>query len=246
MKKGDLCVRLSDVSLSFGRRRALSDVSLSLHRGEIVTVIGPNGAGKTTLLRIVLGLEKADSGTVFVKPGLRIGYLPQRLRIDDTLPLTVRRFLALQPRVASGVAAALAQTGASHTIDLPVQRLSGGEMQRVLLARAILRQPDLLVLDEPVQGVDVAGQAEIFALIRRLRDRYGCAVLLVSHDLHLVMAATDRVVCLDHHVCCSGTPESVTQHPEYRSLFGTAFDGIVPYTHHHDHRHDHGHEHTEA
>ena len=243
MKKGDLCVRLSDVSLSFGRRRALSDVSLSLHRGEIVTVIGPNGAGKTTLLRIVLGLEKADSGTVFVKPGLRIGYLPQRLRIDDTLPLTVRRFLTLRPRVASGVAAALAQTGASHTIDLPVQRLSGGEMQRVLLARALLREPDLLVLDEPVQGVDVAGQAEIFALIRRIRDERQTAVLLVSHDLHLVMAATDEVVCLNHHVCCSGHPATVARDPAYRALFGDDAAAFAFYAHKHDHAHDHGAEH---
>jgi len=240
MKKGDLCVRLSDVSLSFGRRRALSDVSLSLHRGEIVTVIGPNGAGKTTLLRIVLGLEKADSGTVFVKPGLRIGYLPQRLRIDDTLPLTVRRFLTLRPRVASGVAAALAQTGASHAIDLPVQRLSGGEMQRVLLARALLREPDLLVLDEPVQGVDVAGQAEIFALIRRIRDERQTAVLLVSHDLHLVMAATDEVVCLNHHVCCSGHPATVARDPAYRALFGDDAAAFALYAHKHDHAHDHG------
>jgi zinc transport system ATP-binding protein len=242
-----LYVELRDVDVRFGQRAALDGVSLSLHAGEIVTIIGPNGAGKTTLLRTVLGLQAATHGSLFRKTGLRIGYVPQRVMIDDTLPLTVRRFLALTRTTRAAVAAALDDVGAAHAIDLPVQTLSGGEMQRVLLARALLRQPDLLVLDEPVQGVDVAGQAEIFALIRRIRDRHGCAVLLVSHDLHLVMAATDRVVCLDHHVCCSGTPESVTQHPEYRTLFGAAFDGIVPYTHHHEHHHHHGgHDHPDT
>jgi zinc transport system ATP-binding protein len=231
-------VELAGVGVAFGRRVALEDVALTLHQGEIVTLIGPNGAGKTTLLRIVLGLQQPSTGTVFRKPGLRLGYLPQRLVIEPTLPLTVRRFLALVPDSRAAIPAALDEVGACHTADLPVQTLSGGEMQRVLLARALLREPDLLVLDEPAQGVDVAGQAEIFALIRRIRDRRGTAVLLVSHDLHLVMAATDRVVCLNHHVCCSGHPETVTGHPAYRALFGGAIDGFAVYAHHHDHRHD--------
>jgi zinc transport system ATP-binding protein len=238
-----LYLELDHVDVRFGERLVLDGVSLAVHAGEIVTIIGPNGAGKTTLLRTVLGLQAATHGTLRRKPDLRIGYVPQRVAIDDTMPLTVRRFLALARASRAEIAAALAEVGAEHAIDLAVQTLSGGEMQRVLLARALLRRPDLLVLDEPVQGVDVAGQAEIFALIRRIRDRYGCAVLLVSHDLHLVMAATDRVVCLDHHICCSGTPETVTRHPEYLSLFGATVEGIAPYTHHHDHRHDHQHHH---
>jgi zinc transport system ATP-binding protein len=201
-------------------------------------VIGPNGAGKTTLLRVALGLQRPDAGHLHRRAGLRFGYVPQRLAIDETLPLTVRRFLALSPRVPRDLAAALAEVGAAYTLDLPVQTLSGGELQRVLLARALLREPDLLVLDEPVQGVDIKGQAELFALIRRVRDKRGCAVLLVSHDLHLVMAATDRVVCLNHHVCCSGHPEAVSRDPAYRALFGAAIDGFALYAHRHDHSHD--------
>jgi zinc transport system ATP-binding protein len=231
---------LDAVSLAFGRRKALESVSLSIEAGEIVTVIGPNGAGKTTLLRVALGLAKPDSGRVSRAPGLRIGYVPQRLRIDDTLPLTVRRFLRLAAGARIGIAAALDETGAVHTLDFPVQTLSGGELQRVLLARALMREPQLLVLDEPVQGVDIAGQAEIFALLRTLRERRGVAVLLVSHDLHLVMAATDRVICLNRHVCCSGHPEAVQRDPAYRALFGQNAEAFAAYAHHHDHSHDHG------
>jgi zinc transport system ATP-binding protein len=231
-------VTLDAIGVSFARVRALDGVSLSLHRKEIVTVIGPNGAGKTTLLRVVLGLEKPSRGTLFRTPGLRIGYMPQRLSIDETLPLSVRRFLALVPKRGRAIPEILAEVGAHHTLDLPMQTLSGGETQRVLLAHALLHEPDLLVLDEPAQGVDVTGQAEIFALIRRIRDQRGCAVLLVSHDLHLVMAATDRVICLNHHICCSGSPETVSRHPEYRALFGSAVDAFALYAHHHDHRHE--------
>jgi zinc transport system ATP-binding protein len=231
-------VDLDGISLAFGRRVALSDVSLAVAPGEIVTIIGPNGAGKTTLLRVVLGLQRPDAGRVTRRPGLRVGYLPQRLAIDETLPLTVKRFLALAPGARKPLPAALAEVGAGHTLELPVQTLSGGELQRVLLARALLREPELLVLDEPAQGVDIAGQAELFALVRRIRDQRHCGVLLVSHDLHLVMAATDRVLCLNHHVCCSGHPEAVTRDPAYRALFGAAIDGFALYAHHHNHRHD--------
>ena len=240
-------VELAGLHVAFGARVALNDVSLSLRAGEIVTIIGPNGAGKTTLLRVALGLQRADSGTVHRQPGLRVGYVPQRLAIDETLPLTVRRFLALVPGAQRpAMAAALTEVGAAHVLDLPLQTLSGGELQRVLLARALLRQPELLVLDEPVQGVDITGQAELFALIRRIRDTRGCGVLLVSHDLHLVMAATDRVICLNHHVCCSGHPDMVSRDPAYRALFGAAIDGFALYSHHHDHHHDHDHRHDAA
>jgi zinc transport system ATP-binding protein len=231
---------LACVSLAFGRERVLHEVSLSVHAGEIVTLIGPNGAGKTSLVRVALGLLVPDAGQVQRRVDLRIGYVPQRLQVDDSLPLTVRRFLGLGRRAPPEQArAALADVGASYLLEAPVQRLSGGELRRVILARALLQQPDLLVLDEPTAGIDVAGQADFYALIERLRSDRGCAVLLVSHDLHLVMAATDRVVCLNHHVCCQGTPEDVRVHPEYLTLFQGELSGqLAVYTHRHDHDHD--------
>lgn len=235
-------VTLRDVSLELGGNRILSEVSLDLARGRITTLIGPNGAGKTSLARVVLGLVRPTSGTVTRKPGLRVGYMPQQLRIDESLPLTVDRFLWLAARGHTrDRREALARTGVAHLRRQPVQSLSGGEWQRVLLARALLRRPDLLVLDEPAQGVDVVGQDAVYGLLAEVRDELGCGILLISHDLHLVMAATDEVVCLHHHVCCSGTPESVSRHPAYIALFPghePAVQHLAVYTHSHDHAHD--------
>ncbi|MCM2331135.1 MAG: ATP-binding cassette domain-containing protein, partial [Pseudomonas sagittaria] len=200
----DALIRLDGVGVSFAGNPVLQDVQLALKPGEIVTLIGPNGAGKTTLVRVVLGLLAPHRGEVWRRDKLRIGYMPQKLHVEPTLPLSVLRFLRLVPGVDRARAlAALGEVGAAQVIDSPLQRISGGELQRVLLARALLRQPELLVLDEPVQGVDVTGQADLYRLIGRLRKRYGCGVLMVSHDLHLVMSATDRVICLNRHVCCS-------------------------------------------
>jgi len=228
------------ISKRFGRRTVLDHVDLAVAGREIVTVIGPNGAGKSTLLRILLGLLPPDAGERRLAPGIRVGYMPQRLPVDETLPLTVRRFLRLgQAGTEARLRAALDEVGAAEVLDTPIQRISGGEFQRVLLARALLRDPALLVLDEPVQGVDVAGQEDLFRLILEIRDRRGCGVLMVSHDLHLVMAATDTVVCLNHHVCCTGRPEAVRVDPAYLALFGTARGGeLAVYHHHHDHVHD--------
>ncbi len=224
--------------MRLGGRVVLDRVDLEVRPGEIVTLIGRNGAGKTTLVRAVLGLVRTSAGTVGRRPGLRIGYMPQRLTVDATLPLTVRRFLALwRPVTRERLAAALEDAGVAHLADSPVQSVSGGEMQRVLLARALLGDPDLLVLDEPDQAVDVHGQAELFARIETLRRTRGCGVLLVSHDLHTVMARTDRVLCLNRHVCCQGTPEDVRRHPEYHALFGRHADALAVYVHHHDHAH---------
>jgi zinc transport system ATP-binding protein len=230
---------LNNVSLRLHGNAILENVSLSVRRGEVVTLIGPNGAGKTSLVRIVLGLLKADSGSVIREPRLRIGYMPQKLEVDASLPLTVLRFLLLAPGVTKvqGLAA-LEDVAAPHLSERPLQQVSGGELQRVLLARALLRQPDLLVLDEPVQGVDVNGQVELYQLINRLRDRYGCGVLMVSHDLHLVMATTNTVVCLNRHVCCSGHPEQVSTDPAFLALFGERASALAIYSHHHDHAHD--------
>ncbi len=229
-----------ELVLSFGNERVLDQVSLAIHPGEIITLIGPNGAGKSTLVKTLLGLQKPDSGEVVRKQGLTIGYVPQKLAIDQVLPMTVKRFLTLTRSVSrADCEGVLAQVGAGHVIDAQMSQLSGGETQRVMLARTLLLRPHLLVLDEPTQGVDVSGQAELYRLIDEIRHELDCAVLMISHDLHLVMAKTNQVVCFNRHVCCHGQPETVRQHPEYRSLFGVReADAIGIYTHEHDHEHD--------
>lgn len=235
----DPLLALTGIGLAYAGRPVLDQVSLTVMPGHITTLIGPNGAGKTSLVKIALGLQKPDVGEVVRKPGLRIGYMPQKLQLDASLPLSVRAFLGLAGRYSDPeLLAALTETGVKELLHAPLATLSGGELQRVMLARALLREPELLVLDEPVQGVDVAGQSELYRLIAGLRLRYGCGVLMVSHDLHLVMAATDEVICLDRHVCCSGHPDTVSQHPAYLELFGHAVaDNLAVYTHHHDHVH---------
>ncbi|MCE2510544.1 MAG: zinc ABC transporter ATP-binding protein ZnuC [Alphaproteobacteria bacterium] len=233
---------MAATGLSFARDGllVLDRVDLAIHEGEIVTIIGPNGSGKTTLVRALLGLVAPDRGEIWKAAGLRVGYVPQAFEVDPNLPLTVRRFLRLGGGKRDDVQAVLEWVGAGTLADHPVQRLSGGEMRRVLLARALLRKPKLLVLDEPVQGVDIAGQAELYKLINAARRETGVAVLMISHDLRLVMAATDEVICLNHHVCCAGHPEAVSRHPEYLALFGDKADegSFAVYTHRHDHRHD--------
>lgn len=239
-KSQDLLIAATDVEVRFGGQAVLSGASVTVRPGEIVTLIGPNGAGKTTLVRAMLGLVKPSAGRVERKAGLRVGYVPQRLHIDPSLPITVRRFLHLgAPRPDRDIDSALAEAGAGHVAASPMQGISGGELQRVMLARALLREPDLLVLDEPVQGVDITGQAEFYRLIQHIRQHRGVAVLMVSHDLNVVMANTDHVVCLNHHVCCAGHPEAVSRHPEFVALFGTEVaSALALYTHAHDHHHD--------
>jgi len=230
------------VCVSRNGRALIENVSLSIAAGEILTLIGPNGAGKSTLVRALLGLEPLTSGRIERKPGVRIGYVPQRFDLDPTIPLTVNRFLALGTSPGTGtweMSATLGEVGAPHLLRAEVSRLSGGELQRVLLARALLHKPDLLVLDEPVRGLDHLGEAAMYDLISAVRDARGTAILLVSHDLNLVMAKTDRVLCLNRHVCCSGRPEAVAAHPAYAQLFGPeAARAFAVYTHHHDHTHD--------
>jgi zinc transport system ATP-binding protein len=234
---------LRQVTLRLEGRRVLDRVDLVVKPREIVTLLGPNGGGKTSLLKVALGLIRPCEGVVSRPHNLRIGYVPQRLQIDMSLPLTVERFLRLVCKQADRVQQVLARVGAGDLASHTLQTISGGEWQRVLLARALLRQPDLLVLDEPAQGVDIHGQQALYQLLKHLRDETGCAILMVSHDLHLVMARSDRVVCLNQHVCCSGSADTVAHHPEYLALFGeTEAPDIGVYTHHHDHHHDlHGH-----
>jgi zinc transport system ATP-binding protein len=244
----EILIQSQGINQTWGSRHVLQNIDLAICENEIVTIIGPNGCGKSSLLRILLGLNTPDSGKVTRRKGLRIGYMPQNLRIDDRLPLSVSGFLMLAPGARRArVQEWLERLSITALAKQPVQQLSGGEWQRVLLARALLIEPHLLVLDEPVQGVDIQGQRELYQLLPELRNELGCGIVLVSHDLHLVMASTDRVICLNGHVCCSGHPDQVSISDEYNSLFGRQF--VVPapinelgpelahYTHHHDHTH---------
>ena len=220
-------------------RQIISDVSFDLEPGQITTVIGPNGAGKSTLVNIVIGLNNDIEGSIQRRKGLVMGYLPQHSKINALMPITVKRLMSLTRKVKEpDMLRALEKTGVAALLHQPVSVLSGGEMKRVLLARTLIGRPDLLVLDEPTAGVDITGEAQMYDLISQIRDEIDCAILMVSHDLHLVMSKTDQVLCLNGHLCCSGKPESVSKHPEYLALFGEQTDSIAIYTHHHDHVHD--------
>lgn len=239
LKPPQTLVTLDNIGVWRTNRWLVHGVSLSLDPGEIVTLIGPNGSGKTTTAKIALGVLKPDEGSVSRRPGLKVAYVPQKVTIDWTLPLSVGRFLHLTGRVSKGEAMeAMEATGITHLARAEVRTLSGGEFQRVLLARAIARKPEFLVLDEPVQGVDFTGEIALYDLIKRIRDTLQCGILLISHDLHVVMAATDRVLCLNGHVCCAGTPSAVASSEEYKALFGArAAPTLAVYEHHHDHTH---------
>lgn len=245
MNNPSILIEAKRLRKSFGAYVAIDDVSLRVIAGEVMTILGPNGSGKTTLLKLLLGLETPDSGTIHRCEGLTVGYMPQKVAIDPVIPVTVGWFLRLfATSKRDDIASVAAEVGIEALMQRSMQALSGGEMQRVMLARALLANPKLLVLDEPVQGVDVNGQALLYDLIAAISRRRGCAVLMVSHDLHLVMSATDEVLCLNRHVCCVGHPHKVSGDPAFTALFGDhAARALAVYTHHHNHFHDHdGHE----
>lgn len=235
-------IEANNISVAYGRTPILANVDFQISAGEIVTIVGPNGSGKSTLLRALIGATRLTKGEVRRKTNLKIGYVPQRLSIDPTLPMTAGRFLNLPDPVAAPVAdAALDEAGASGLRKQQLADLSGGQLQRVMLARAILGSPDILILDEATQGLDQPGSASFYQRIERLRAARGIAVLMVSHELHVVMAASDRVICLNGHVCCEGAPEHVASAPEYRALFGSGTRGALAlYRHDHDHSHQTG------
>lgn len=254
-------ISAENLVVRFGGTEALSGVSLAIEPGEIVTILGPNGSGKSTLLRALLGIVKPSAGRVTRAPGLRIGYVPQKLAVDRAMPMTARRFLSLPVAVGdTGAEAALARVGLEGLGGRQMSALSGGQFQRLMLARALLTEPQILILDEPTQGLDQPGEAGFYRLIEEVRRDSGAAVLMVSHDLHVVMAASDRVICLNHHICCEGAPRVVSSAPEYRALFGLGTQGALAlYQHVHDHSHDndghdghdhdhhhHGHDHHHA
>ncbi|MCH2095680.1 MAG: metal ABC transporter ATP-binding protein [Rhodobacteraceae bacterium] len=245
-------ITVQDLSVSYGANTVLRRVGLTVQRNEIVTIVGPNGSGKTSLLKAIIGAVRPSSGTVTRAAGLRIGYVPQRLHIDPTLPMTVGRFMRLTNRVSREAChEALASAGVTNLLVRQMSQLSGGQFQRVLLARALLQRPDILLLDEATQGLDQSGSAAFYRQIEAVREATGCAVLMISHELHVVMSASDRVICLNGHVCCEGTPAVVASAPEYRALFGTGTGGALAlYRHEHDHDHhsdtDHAHSHEAA
>lgn len=235
----DKLVTLNNAGVFRADKWLVKGITMSVGAGEIITLIGPNGSGKSTTAMIALGLLNTDEGTAYRKQNLRVGYVPQKLSIDWTLPLTVSRFISLTQRIdKKEVEFALSLTDTSHLQKKELRTLSGGELQRVLVARAIAVSPELLVLDEPVQGVDYNGEAKLYGLIEETRTRLNCGILLISHDLHMVMSATDQVICLNGHICCSGTPEAVTSSSEFKNLFGNKIASTIAiYQHKHNHEH---------
>ncbi len=234
-------IQAIDLAVDYAQAAVLNDINFHISAGEIVTIVGPNGSGKSTLIRALLGVVKPSRGSVRRQPGLRIGYIPQKLAIDSAMPLTVSRFLSLPKRPPKyEMEQVLTRVGAEGLYERQMTTLSGGQFQRVLLARALMGMPDILILDEPTQGLDQPGVAAFYQLIDDLRQEIGCAILLVSHDLHVVMSASDRVICLNGHVCCEGSPQVVSAAPEYREMFGIGTKGALAlYRHEHDHHHDH-------
>ena len=236
--ENNILVKLNEVGFQQNKKWLVKGVSLQVERSKIVTLIGPNGSGKSTTAKIALGIYKNIEGQV-EKFTNNIGYVPQKISIDWTLPLRVKDFMLLTDNLKDdALDEALTLTGVKHLKDKNLGNLSGGEFQRVLLARAISKKPELLVLDEPVQGVDFTGEIALYELIKKISDTLNCGILLISHDLHTVMSATDHVVCLNGHVCCSGSPKDVARNNEYKALFGEqASQTLSVYEHKHDHEH---------
>jgi zinc transport system ATP-binding protein len=234
-------VSVENLSVRYGGNTILQRVDLDIEKGEIVTIVGPNGSGKTSLLKAIIGAVEPAKGCVTLKPGLKIGYVPQRLNFNPTLPITVERFMRLTAKADTrSCIAALETAGVSKVLKEQMSGLSGGQFQRVLLAGALLGRPEILLLDEATQGLDQPGSAAFYPQIEAVRRETGCAIMMISHDLHVVMSASDRVICLNGHVCCAGTPAVVASAPEYKALFGDGTDGALAlYRHDHDHNHDH-------
>lgn len=229
----------NSISVKYGSNIVLRDVSLSIEEGEIITIVGPNGSGKTSLVKTIIGAMSPFQGSVSLKENLRIGYIPQRINIDQTLPMTVQRFLNLTHKISKNECLSVLRTaGVPDLLQNQMSNLSGGQFQKVLLARALQGSPDILILDEASQGLDQAGSAAFYKQIESVRNEQGCAILMISHELHVVMSASDKVICMNGHICCSGEPEAVANMPEYHGLFGAGTEGTLAlYRHNHDHSH---------
>jgi len=236
----DILLTTKGLGVRLEGRQILHDVDFEIARGEIVTLVGPNGSGKSTFLKCLIGAIPLSAGDIRRAKGLRIGYVPQKLALDHALPMPVRRFWGLAAEKAADLDEIAELVGVTPLLDRQMAELSGGQMQRVLLGHAIIGNPDMLILDEAAQGLDQPAVAAFYRLVESLRDQRNCAVLMVSHDLHVVMSASDRVICLNGHICCEGAPTVVSEAPEYRQLFGHGTEGALAlYRHVHDHAHDH-------
>lgn len=242
-QKHQTLARLEDVSLKLNDQEILRNIDLEIKQGQITTLIGPNGGGKTSIARILIGILKPSSGKIFIKKSLNIGYMPQKLEIDKTIPMRVIDFLELFPNSKSSLTdqkihQLSRKLGIDGILRQSIHKISTGEMQKTILVRTLINNPDILVLDEPTASMDISTQTEFYRIIEEIRDRENCAILIISHDLHIVMQKTNQVICVNHHICCYGSPESINNHPEYLSLFGTKqTDNIAIYSHHHDHQH---------
>ncbi len=240
-KNSPALASLKNISLKLNDQQILKNIDLEIKKGQITTLIGPNGGGKTSIARILIGILKPSSGEVFIRKNIRIGYIPQKLEIEKTIPLRVIDFLKLNlpsPNSPNLPTAIIKKVGIEDILQKSIHQISGGQMQKTLLARALINNPDILVLDEPTSNMDISAQAEFYDLIEEIRKKQHCAILLISHDLHIVMHKTNQVICVNRHICCEGNPESINNHPEYLSLFGKhKVDNIAIYPHHHDHQH---------
>ena len=240
MEQKKLLVKLENAGVHRSSKWLVRGISFEINQGQIVTLIGPNGSGKTTTAKMILNILNADEGLVTGNAN-KMAYVPQKISIDWTMPLRVIDFMKLTSNLNNTqVNESLTMTGVDKLLYNQINSLSGGEFQRVLIARAIAKKPDLLVLDEPVQGVDFNGEIALYNLIKENSISLNCGILLISHDMHFVMSTTNHVICLNGHICCSGTPGSVVKNPEYIKLFGEHnSETLSYYQHNHDHSHNH-------
>ena len=237
----DALITLNNISLSHNGKNVLDDVSFKLHEGEFITLIGPNGAGKSSLIKVVLGVIKQDSGDITYTDNIRLGYTPQTFSANPFIPISVKDFLTLNQKLDSEfMLKTFELTGIKDLLKSPLKNLSGGELQKVLLTRALLNKPNVLILDEPAQNLDVDGQMQLYKLIQDIHQQQNCAVLMVSHDLHRVMKESTQVLCLYHHICCEGLPESILKDEKFNDLFADQINDLMAtYEHHHNHHHEH-------
>ena len=239
MPSSEFLVKASNIFYQIENKTILKDVSIEIKKQDFITIIGPNGAGKTSLLKILLGIKKQNSGIIKIKKNLKIGYLPQKLHIDDSIPISAGYFLKLNKYFDKNkLDEIISQTNIADILDKQIYKLSGGETQRLLLANALICNPDLLILDEPDQNLDISGQLQFYELLNKIYNKRKIAILLVSHDLHLVMSTSKKVICLFHHICCSGKPEVISKTPEFAEIFGRDMSKLISvYNHYHTHNH---------